>query len=304
MRRWFVPVLIVAVLGFIPVAARAAVSNQAAAEKIAAGLAEKFPGYDISVSFHNGKVRLVGQVASRDMEARTIELVQKIPGVKVTDIENGLRIVPQNNTPSPVTSAPRPGIPMPLQGAVARQQGAQGGVEQVAAHGDPARLVQNAAGYAQMMPPYAAQRNAAPMPQPLNAVPQDASQPTQQQMMQMQAYHQQMIMQQQMMQGQPCPPQAMQQPPMPGQYNQPNMPSYAWPAYAAYPNYAEVCYPKQYSPKAWPYIGPFYPYPQAPLGWRKVALEWHDGWWWLDFDDGGCEGPFSPLFRQPQRYTY
>ena len=63
------------------------------------------------------------------------------------------------------------------------------------------------------------------------------------------------------------------------------MPSYAWPSYAAYPNYAALTYPHQYSPTAWPYIGPFYPYPQVPLGWRKVMLEWDDGWWMLDFKD-------------------
>ena len=66
-------------------------------------------------------------------------------------------------------------------------------------------------------------------------------------------------------------------------YDSPNMPGYAWPSYAAHPNYAAVSYPKQYSPSAWPYIGPFHPYPQVPLGWRKVALEWDDGWWFLDF---------------------
>ncbi len=66
-------------------------------------------------------------------------------------------------------------------------------------------------------------------------------------------------------------------------YDQPQMPDYAWPSYAAHPNYAAVQYPKQYSPMAWPYIGPFYPYPQVPLGWRKVTLEWDDGWWMLDF---------------------
>ena len=65
----------------------------------------------------------------------------------------------------------------------------------------------------------------------------------------------------------------------------PNMPNYAWPSYASYPNYAAVQYPTQYSPTAWPYIGPFYPYPQVPLGWRRVSLEWDDGWWWLDFDE-------------------
>ena len=71
----------------------------------------------------------------------------------------------------------------------------------------------------------------------------------------------------------------------PARYDQPNMPGYAWPSYAAHPNYAAVTYPKQYSPTAWPYIGPFYPYPQVPLGWRKVTLEWDDGWWMLDFHD-------------------
>jgi len=68
-------------------------------------------------------------------------------------------------------------------------------------------------------------------------------------------------------------------------YDSPHLPNYAWPSYAAHPNYAALTYPKQYSPTAWPYIGPFYPYPQVPLGWRKVSLEWDDGWWHLDFRD-------------------
>lgn len=68
-------------------------------------------------------------------------------------------------------------------------------------------------------------------------------------------------------------------------YDQPHLPNYAWPSYAAYPNYAALTYPQQYSATAWPYIGPFYPYPQVPLGWRKVSLEWDDGWWHLDFRD-------------------
>ena len=68
-------------------------------------------------------------------------------------------------------------------------------------------------------------------------------------------------------------------------YDSPNMPNYAWPGYAAYPNYAALTYPQQYSPSAWPYIGPFYPYPQVPMGWRKISLEWDDGWWFLDFTD-------------------
>jgi|688.fasta_scaffold51193_4 hypothetical protein len=74
-------------------------------------------------------------------------------------------------------------------------------------------------------------------------------------------------------------------PPVPMRGDGPNMPNYAWPSYAAYPNYAALQYPTQYSPTAWPYIGPFYPYPQVPLGWRRVSLEWDDGWWFLDFDE-------------------
>lgn len=67
-------------------------------------------------------------------------------------------------------------------------------------------------------------------------------------------------------------------------YNQPNLPGHAWPTYANYPNYSQVTYPKQYSASAWPYIGPFYPYPQVPLGWRKASLVWDDGSWQLQFD--------------------
>ncbi|MDP6469293.1 MAG: BON domain-containing protein [Pirellulaceae bacterium] len=69
----------------------------------------------------------------------------------------------------------------------------------------------------------------------------------------------------------------------PARFDHPQMPGYAWPSYAPSPNYGAVTYPKQYSPSAWPYIGPFYPYPQVPLGWRRVTLEWDDGWWNLKF---------------------
>ncbi|MBC7821452.1 MAG: BON domain-containing protein, partial [Planctomycetaceae bacterium] len=82
----------------------------------------------------------------------------------------------------------------------------------------------------------------------------------------------------------------MPMPPMPmgrsnaGQVNDmPNLPNYAWPTYAQYPNSAAITYPKEYSASAWPYIGPFYPYPQVPLGWRSAQLEWDDGKWALNF---------------------
>ena len=71
--------------------------------------------------------------------------------------------------------------------------------------------------------------------------------------------------------------------PSPAIYNSPSMPDHAWPSYAQYPNSAAVTYPQQYSASAWPYIGPFYPYPQVPLGWRDATLRWDDGQWNLMF---------------------
>lgn len=66
-------------------------------------------------------------------------------------------------------------------------------------------------------------------------------------------------------------------------YNGPSLPEHAWPSYAQYPNSAAVTYPQQYSASAFPYIGPFYPYPQVPLGWRDATLRWDDGQWNLQF---------------------
>lgn len=85
--------------------------------------------------------------------------------------------------------------------------------------------------------------------------------------------------------GPPYPPQYGYQPggANPAVYNSPSMPDYAWPTYAQYPNSAAVTYPQQYSASAWPYIGPFYPYPQVPLGWRDATLRWDDGQWNLMF---------------------
>jgi len=61
----------------------------------------------------------------------------------------------------------------------------------------------------------------------------------------------------------------------------PKMPPYAWPTYAPYPNFSRVGYPQAYPYNAFPYIGPFYPFPKVPLGWRSVKLEWDDGHWYL-----------------------
>ena len=85
------------------------------------------------------------------------------------------------------------------------------------------------------------------------------------------------------MPGMPMPPIPMARSNAGQVYDMPNLPNYAWPTYAQYPNSAAVSYPKEYSASAWPYIGPFYPYPQVPLGWRSAQLDWDDGKWNLNF---------------------
>jgi hypothetical protein len=61
----------------------------------------------------------------------------------------------------------------------------------------------------------------------------------------------------------------------------PKLPPYSWPTYAPYNNVSRVAYPNAYPYNAWPFIGPFYPFPKVPLGWRSVTLEWQDGHWWM-----------------------
>jgi len=72
---------------------------------------------------------------------------------------------------------------------------------------------------------------------------------------------------------------------VPGQFSPdmqaPNLPPYAWPTYAPYNNLSRVGYPGSYPYNAFPFIGPFYPFPKVPLGWRKVTLEWEDGYWFI-----------------------
>jgi len=71
------------------------------------------------------------------------------------------------------------------------------------------------------------------------------------------------------------------QPGAPNALNPPVMPPYAWPSFAPYNNYSRVATPLAYPANAFPYIGPVYPFPKVPLGWRSVKLEWEDGHWWF-----------------------
>jgi hypothetical protein len=69
--------------------------------------------------------------------------------------------------------------------------------------------------------------------------------------------------------------------------NPARMPPYAWPTYAPYNNFSRVGYPGALPYNAWPFIGPIYPFPKIPLGWRAVKLEWDDGYWW--YGRVGCK---------------
>jgi len=81
----------------------------------------------------------------------------------------------------------------------------------------------------------------------------------------------------------PVDPVPIYQGPPPGatDFNPPYMPPHAWPTYAPYNNYSRVAYPTAYPYQSWPFIGPVYPFPLVPLGWRSVKLEWQDGHWWF-----------------------
>jgi hypothetical protein len=67
----------------------------------------------------------------------------------------------------------------------------------------------------------------------------------------------------------------------------PPLPPNAWPTYAPYNNYSRVGYPTLYPYEAWPFIGPMYPFPKVPPGWRAVTLRWQDGYWWYGREASG-----------------
>ncbi len=61
----------------------------------------------------------------------------------------------------------------------------------------------------------------------------------------------------------------------------PPLPNHAWPTYAPQGNLSRVAYPTAYPTNAFPFIGPYYPFPKVPLGWRSVTMSYEDGHWWL-----------------------
>jgi hypothetical protein len=212
-------------------------------------------GFGVDVRSNNGVLQLTGRASSSQQRDKILKIAANVNGVA------GVREAIAIPSATPAVAAVTPQLPEPpsLQEVAL----APVAVDPVSR---PSRLASDRIAAAPvaapvqspvMTTPYRAQAA------PVGAMPASAAAP---------------------MAGQPVPmaPYAAVGAP---RYDSPNMPNYAWPGYAAYPNYAALTYPQQYSPSAWPYIGPFYPYPQVPMGWRKISLEWDDGWWFLDFTD-------------------
>lgn len=232
-----------------PLPAAGANPNQEAAERIAGALsAANMDGYDIEVRYSNGTAILQGSVPTMAQRAQAEAVARQVAGVNA--VQN--RLVPAQQ---------------PQYGPQGQPYAPQG---QMGYPGQPAPYGYHPASYRQGG-------------DPMQGAPAHGG-----------------AMQGAPMQGGPgygspsygAPVQGMSGPPAPlgpaggdaSMYNMPNVPDMAWPSYAQYPNSAAVTYPQQYSASAWPYIGPFYPYPQVPLGWRKASLEWDDGQWNLKFN--------------------
>ncbi len=270
-------------------------SDQELAQQIAGNLKNggRMKGYSISVKVQGGVVQLDGTVRSEDQREEAISIAEITPGIErvinnlsVKEVKDGgstlalrhptsiasgdKQVVRRSNRPTVMSAVRQANAEVPAdRGSQAfhydeppqmpETMGNNSGVK-----GAP-RPMQRIAGpgYPQM-----ARTSYAPELLPAGAMGADCAPGAAGGMGPMPAY------------GGAMPAGASA-----ARYDHPQMPGYAWPSYAAYPNYAALTYPKQYSPTAWPFIGPFYPYPQVPLGWRKVSLEWDNGWWMLDFKD-------------------
>ncbi|MFQ5730900.1 MAG: BON domain-containing protein [Planctomycetaceae bacterium] len=297
-------------------------SNQQVAENVAKALrAARLNRYEMDVEFDQGVCKLIGKIGTAAQKAQATKIVSRIRGVKRVD--NQLQVLPATRRPTArlnrVTTGDSRGIrqadysagrnsrsriqltkssqgkPKPptnqqmaeriakslqaagltgydmeirYQNGVALLGGSVSSAEQRARAGQIVKRVSGVKAVNNTLKVQQARRPAGRRPMP--------RQPMLRHPIQRAALYQPA----------PAAPQAYSQG-GPGArhtvYNTANLPEYAWPAYAHYPNSGQLTYPKQYSASAWPYIGPFYPYPQVPMGWRKATLEWDDGYWALSF---------------------
>jgi len=299
MRRVFWTATLLGIAMIAPVGARASeATDQQVAQEVADNLADNLKNYSVNVKVQDGTAWLSGSVTSDRQWNAAAQVARRTQGVQrvVNNLTIGSAPQSSGNAPSslrqPTGSASRSPV---VQAAMetpesSRQQYWTPGplddtstAQPAAAQGsyDP-RLMAASANYQAANAAYSQAAMSGPrspaqqMPLPLAAAGGAGNSLASAQ-----------IDAEAISPPAPVPAMTPMGPgaPAPYRFDHPQMPGYAWPSYAAYPNYAAVTYPKQYSPTAWPYIGPFYPYPQVPLGWRKVTMEWKDGWWFLDFKD-------------------
>jgi len=249
-RRFFFSSVMLTIAAMLPAGAVFG-NEQEAAQEIADAIRSsgRLKDYSIGVKFEGGTAILMGRVANDQQAQTAVQMAETMPGV--TSVVNNLEIRATAKKDFEVT---------PTAGANSARRTTTH--EELAfGSGEQAAPAPQAAPRAAQQPVRRAAYNAAGGPIPMGAAG---------------GYHT----------GSPIPVAgSSNSSPQRVNYDQPHMPCNAWPSYAAYPNYGAVTYPTQYSASAWPYIGPFYPYPQVPLGWRKVSMQWKDGWWFVDFND-------------------
>ncbi|MEO2033641.1 MAG: BON domain-containing protein, partial [Planctomycetaceae bacterium] len=219
-------------------------SNQQIAQLIANALtAERFSGYDIEIRFQNGTALLAGKVTDPSQKIRATQITSSLPHVK--SVTNQLQVI-QPSGPAYYYSGQASAAPYARHAAAGPYSGRpvlSNPYAQQQQHYMPINYQPGAAGQPGMPPGYGPGAGPGGPPPGYGPGPGGGMPPT-----------------------------------PPGYahggagashaaYNMPRLPNYAWPSYASYPNAAQVSYPKEYSASAWPYIGPFYPYPQIPLGW-------------------------------------
>jgi hypothetical protein len=259
MRRFFFCAVMASIAMLLPSGAFG--SDQETAQKIAESLraSGKLKDYSIGVKFEDGRAYLLGRVASDEQAEAAVEMAERLP--YVTAVENRLEVKPSGKQDFDVEQANH------TARRISRDEAVFGSSTQLEAPKPPRAAAVKQASVTENFEPQPVDSPAL-QPAPTSARTAGGVYAG--------------------MQGGGRPIPSGLSPSGQSQrvaYDQPHMPCYSWPSYASHPNYAAVTYPNQYSAAAWPYIGPFYPYPQVPLGWRRVTLEWKDGWWWLDFND-------------------
>ncbi len=277
--------------------------NTKMAETIASALrGAGLTGYDIQIRFQSGIATIGGTIADANQKAKVAQVVAAVAGVN--SVDNGLLVAVPRIVAAQPAATMKPATVKASPGAKPTSKLAnQRMAEAIAKALSAARLrsfdieIRFRNGTAQVAGTVNSQQERAYAEQIVAGVPGVRKVENQLALgrrpagLQQAAYLQPAAPTPGAAPGPPAAP-AMPAPPSYGHpggrasnvvYDMPNMPNYAWPSYAAHPNYAQVSYPKEYSASAWPYIGPFYPYPQIPMGWRQAQLEWDDGHWSLNF---------------------